>query len=438
MIVCKKCGNQNPDGETFCTSCRAFLEWSGEKITEAPPPAPPPPPAPVAQPDLIDRVKQAVGLDQPKEQVVQAPQAMAGPPPPAAAVSAGPPPPPAPIVEIPRPEPTAVAAPTPPPPPPIPVALPMPPPYQPAMPQAPVAPMAPAAGAVPVAGVVPRPADIPAARLPQAVAPAPERPRQAPKTDVTTGQRYKPGDLICGNCGAGNSPERHFCQRCGSNLTAAVVVKTPWYRKLLPARRLPAAGTRPSSAPTERAWGSALVRVIALGVVVAVVLAYAAVPPLRARVNNSVASIYASAHRHFQPTVDPVRPLDATASSALATHPARLTIDEVKESYWAANTASDKQPWLRLTFSGPVDIDKMLITSGAANDFATLARPKAVHIVFSDKTTADLTLKDDPTPQSYDLTARQVTSLEIHIVSVYPSAQSPDVALNEVELFNVK
>lgn len=428
MIVCKKCGNQNPDGETFCTSCRAYLEWSGEKIVEAPPPAPPPPPAPVAQPDLFDRVKQAVGLDKPSDQVVPPPQAMAGPPPPAAVVSAGPPPPPAPpIADTPHPEPIPVAAPT-------------PPPYQPAMPAAPVTPVpvAPAAGAVPVAGVAPRAPDIPAARLPQAVAPAPELPRQAPKTDVTTGQRYKPGDLICGNCGAGNSPERHFCQRCGANLSAAVVVKMPWYRKLLPARKPVAAGTRPSSAPTERAWGSAFVRVIALGVVVVVVLGYAVVPPVRTGVNNSIGSIYAAAHRHFQPVIYPQHPLSASASSAIATHPAGLTIDGIKDSYWAANTTTDKQPWLKLTFSGPTDIDTILITSGAAASFTTLARPKAVHIVFSDKTTADLTLKDDPNPQSYDLTARQVTSMEIHITSTYPSAQSPDVAINEVELFNIK
>lgn len=432
MIVCKKCGNQNPDGETFCTSCRAFLEWSGEKIVEAPPP--PPPPAPVAQPDLIDRVKQAVGLDKPSEPAVQPPQAIAGPPPappapPApAAVYGAPPPPPAPVIEAPRPEPT-------------PVAPPMPPPYQPAIPAAPpapVAPIAPAAGPVAAAGVVPRPADVPAARLPQAVAPAPELPRQAPKTDVTTGQRYKPGDLICGNCGAGNSPERHFCQRCGANLSAAVVVKAPWYRKILPARKPVVAGTRPSSAPTERAWGTALFRVIALGVVAVVVLAYVVVPPLRTGVNNSVGSIYAAAHRHFQPTVYPQHPLSASASSAIATHPAGLTIDGIKDSYWAANTTTDKQPALKLTFSGPTDIDTILITSGAAASFTTLARPKTVHIVFSDKTTADLTLKDDPNPQSYDLTARQVTFMDIHITSTYPSAQSPDVAINEVELFNIK
>ena len=31
MIVCKNCGHQNPDGLTFCESCKSFLEWTGER-----------------------------------------------------------------------------------------------------------------------------------------------------------------------------------------------------------------------------------------------------------------------------------------------------------------------------------------------------------------------------------------------------------------------
>ena len=397
MIVCKKCGNQNPDGETFCTSCHSFLEWSGEKIVEATPPAPsPPPPAPEPEPAFVDRVKQAVGLDKPKVEATPtmpvdgAPQAPPGQPSSAPATDL-----------TPRPAASATSS----------------------APPAPPAPPAP---------------QVPAAVLPQAVAPAPERPRQAPKIETAPSQRYKPGDLICGQCGAGNSPDRHFCQRCGANLSAAVVVKTPWYRKLFPARSAPAAGTRPKGAPIERAWGTALFRVIALGVIVVVVLAYVVVAPLRTKVNDTVGSVYASAHKHFAGKPAYVRPSSAKASSELSTHPARLSMDLVKETYWAANTNIDKQPWLRLTFGAPVDLDGMLLTSGAGNDFATLARPKQVQIVYSDKTTAQLTLKDDPNPVSYDLSAKAVTSVEIHILSVYPSAQSPDVAINEVEFFKIE
>lgn len=401
MIVCKKCGNQNPDDATFCASCRAFLEWAGEKVVEPAAPPPPPPPAPEPETHFVDRVKQAVGLDQPRPEPASAPVTA-----PAAAPA-------------PAPTPTAPAQS------PIPAA------------EAPAVAPAPDLRPAEVA-VAPRAPEVPVARVPQAVAPAPERARQAPKIDTATGQRYKPGDVICGQCGAGNSPERHFCQRCGATLAAAVVVKTPWYRRLFAGRAAPAAGARPKGAPAERAWGAALFRVIALGVVALLVLGYLAVPPLRDRVNSTVSSAYAAVHRHFAPTYSHVEPSGATASSQLSTHPARLSVDLIKETYWAANTATDKQPWLRLSFGGPVDFDQMLFTSGAANDYASMARPKDVQIVMSDKSSVRLTLKDSPDPQTYDLSGRQVTFVEIHILSVYPTAQSTDVAINEVEFVRIQ
>ncbi len=398
MIVCKKCGNQNPDGETFCTSCHSFLEWAGEKVVEAPPPPPPPAPAPEPKPAFVERVKQAVGIDDAK---VEAP---ASPPSDGAAAT---------VPAQSNPEPAAGAVPSP-------VTSSM-------------------SGTASAAAAATPAAHVPAAVLPQAVAPAPERVRQAPKTDTVTGQRYKPGDLICGQCGAGNSSDRHFCQKCGANLSAAVVVTTPWYRNLFRARSAPAAGTRPRSAPVERAYGAALFRVIAAGIVVAVVLAYVAVPPLRAKVNGTVGSVYAAAHRHFAGHGVPVRASSANASSELSTHPTRLSIDLVKDTYWAANTSTDKQPWIRLSFGGTVDLDGILLTSGAGKDFATLARPKDVQIVFSDKSSTRLTLKDDPNPTQYDFSSHVVSSFaEIHILSVYPSAQSPDVAIAEVEFFKIE
>ena len=396
MIVCKKCGNQNPDGETFCLSCHSFLEWSGEKIVEAPPPPPPPPPpAPEPEPAFVERVKQAVGLDKPKVETAPSSPRVDGPPP----------------ASIPPPtsEPSTYAS----------------------------GAQAPPTGAPPAPPPQP-PAQVPAAVLPQAVAPGPERPRQAPRNEVATTPRYRPGDLICGRCGAGNSPERHFCQRCGANLAAAVVVKQPWWRRFFPARTAPAAGTRPREAPTERAWGSALFKVIALGLIVLVVLAYVVISPLRTRVNSTVGSAYADIHRHFFGQPAYVRAASATASSEVATHPARLSLDLIKETYWAANTSTDKQPWLRLTFGGPVDLDGILLTTGAGNDYATFARPKDVQIIFSDKTSTRLTLKDDPNPIRYDVSARGITSVEIHILSIYPSVQSPDVAINEVEFFKIE
>lgn len=403
MIVCRVCGNQNANTDEFCTSCNRYLKYYGDVVPDPAPPSPPPvavpPSTPELEPDFVDRMKHAVGLDRPKSE---------GAPP-----AGGVPTPPAPISSG-----TGAAA----------IDAPG---------YAPAAKMA--DPAIPAA-VVPRAPETPIARVPESVEPGPEIPRPGPKTGRAIAPQVQPGDVICARCGAGNSPDRHFCQRCGANLkaTPALVVKTPWWQRLFPARSAPAAGTRPATGPVERAWGTALFRVIAAGVIAVIVLVYLVVPPVHTRVNNTVASLYATAHRHFAPNTFPVRPSDAKASSELPTHPARLSIDLVTETYWAANTATDKQPWLRLSFGGPVDFDAALITSGAANDYATLARPKEVQIVFSDKTSVHLTLKDDPKPTSYDASAHHVTYAEIHILSVYPSAQSPDVAINEVEFFKTQ
>lgn len=380
MIVCRVCGNQNANTDEFCTSCNRYLKYYGDPVPDPAPPSPPPvapPPTSEPEPDFVDRMKHAVGLDRPKT------EGMLNPP--------------EDTIPARSPDPTIPA-------------------------------------------VVPRAPETPIARVPEPVAPGPEIARPVPKTSYAMPQQVQPGDVICARCGAANSQDRHFCQRCGANLKAApvVAVKTGWWRKLFPARGAPAAGTRPTVGPVERAWGTALFRVIAAGVIAAVVLAYLVVPPIRTRVNHTVGSVYATAHRHFAPNTSAVRPSDAKASSELPTHAARLSIDLVTETYWAANTASDKQPWLRLSFGGQVDFDAILITSGAANDYATLARPKEVQIVLSDKSNTRLILKDDPKPTSYDLTGRQVSYAEIHILSVYPSAQSPNVAINEVEFFRIE
>ncbi|WP_371618709.1 hypothetical protein [Streptomyces sp. NBC_00454] len=64
----------------------------------------------------------------------------------------------------------------------------------------------------------------------------------------------RPGELICGQCRAGNLPVRRYCRRCGAALAdAPVAVRPPWWRRLLArrVRRPHAAGERP---PRRRRW----------------------------------------------------------------------------------------------------------------------------------------------------------------------------------------
>ena len=80
----------------------------------------------------------------------------------------------------------------------------------------------------------------------------------------------------------------------------------------------------------------------------------------------------------------------------------------------------------------------LVLTSGAANDFARLARPKTVQLVYSDGTSEELTLKDDRNAVTYPIHARQVTSVAVKVLSVYPVGGSSAVAMTEIEVFRLK
>lgn len=82
----------------------------------------------------------------------------------------------------------------------------------------------------------------PAPVLPGAPAPKPRR-----HTPTPDRERINPGDLVCGECGAGNKPTRKFCRRCGHDLTDAPVARVSWWRRLVhrSPRPGPVAGTRP-------------------------------------------------------------------------------------------------------------------------------------------------------------------------------------------------
>jgi hypothetical protein len=425
MIVCKKCGTQNADKDSFCVSCGTYLEWSGERVVEQPePPAAPPPPPP--PPSFVDRVKQAVGMEEAETATAPPP-----PPPPPSAPGQGAWIPPANVSSPPPPPSQAPPAASPP------VA---PPPaargtYETPETQAPLLPTPgqPPAAPAPVLPQQPPP------RQPQAVAPGPERPRPAPRIEAPATPRLVPGDLICGQCGTGNNPSRHFCQRCGASLAQAVTVKTPWWRRLFPAREAPTAGTRHrvESQSTGAGVGSAFrTGALALvGLVVAgAVLGYAAVPSLRSTVNTRVSSAVHDFERPFcVGSFVPERPADVTTSAALPGHPAANLVDLINSDYWAAPAIP--QPVITIKFAQATDVDFVLVTTGAASDYANLARPKDIRIIYGSGAQEEMQLKDDPKATCYGLHGRHEKSAAIRVLSIYPSPQSSAVAIAELEFF---
>ncbi|HEY1915164.1 MAG TPA: zinc ribbon domain-containing protein [Streptosporangiaceae bacterium] len=314
MIVCKACGNANPDGSEFCGDCGRFLEWAGEKIVvpetitiieETPPEEAEPRPKgwwgrllkwvrnrfpsyTVKSPehytikprDTVAAEMVPAAATVPVGVAASTPPPLATPPPPPApgppaAAAAPPPPPPA---AAPPPPPGSAAPPPPPraaaPPPPPRAAAPPPPPAAP--PPAALRPRDPAPAAAdgqsdedaareaatraelaaalvnPVEGTAVMP-DYDTPELP----PQPVLKKVRPIVKTKPTRRLEPGDLVCAACGEGNAPTRKFCSRCGESLAEAGVVTAVWWRRFfrwvaakLRGPPLPA-GTRPGQKGTR-------------------------------------------------------------------------------------------------------------------------------------------------------------------------------------------
>src|SRR6266849_6483640 len=412
VIVCKQCGHHNEDNDTFCGSCGKFLEWTGERVAVA---EPVPEPAHVG---LFDRVKHAVGIEESTPQPVTptpaAPAPVIAPAP--AATSAAPAETAAPAPQVVWTVPVSSAAPTAPARPAQPIAAPAAPAAAPVF----TGVAAPAASAAPPAVSVVQ-SDEPMSRRPTSIAPTVARPRPTARTMEAPTRRH-PGDLICGQCGEGNDPTRHFCRRCGSSLDEAIAVRLPWYRRFfnrLFGVRSREAGWRPHRVGPPNVMGMVwrIVRLAIVALIVVGLLAFLLVPSFHNVVVDRVTSGVTTARKAIFPHYDAAFPTGASASSSIAGHLPNLAIDKFTNTYWAAR-AGDPSPFLKVTFPEPVDLAQIGFDSGAAgttpaDDFLVQPRPHIVHLVFSNGTAKDLTLKDeDPkvtkNAQFYAVDAKQV------------------------------
>ena len=480
MIVCRSCGFHNKDADSFCGSCGEFLEWTGEKITPKPPPVvepEPEEPAP-AKRGLLERIQSLVYMDVGERDALPVqsgpgfgrppgPPGVGGPPrppgppgPPAGTLGppapVGPPGPPAGTLGLPAPVgppapawPPAGAA-TPPGPPVGAIATPPGPPGLGApagsdpslqLPTPVVKPPVEAALVVPLGESTATPPK------PDLLSVLPEREQKRPTAVVKKPptRRLRPGDLICGDCGEGNADTRKFCSRCGATLLTAEVVKTPWWRKILPKRRTKvrkalertARDRRAKSTAASTAFRAVFKTLRALIAVVLVVggIAYGSLPAVRTWVNNQVASWQQDAQSALELTYEPVHPTKVTATAEEPTHPADLVADSVSNTFWAAPT-NKGEATLVFTFDRPVNIDKAIIQNGDNDKFDQTFRAERLHLVYSTGKTEDLTLKDQPDPQELTVqNGHNVTSLEIHVTATFQSLHGTDLAISEIELF---
>ena len=279
---------------------------------------------------------------------------------------------------------------------------------------------------------------------------APQRRRTATEAPKAPSRVAEPGDLICGQCGEVNGSDRRFCRRCGASLVEAVVVKTPWWRKLRRRKRVLKAGDRPRKlhrSPGRRVGG--LLKKVVVGVVVAT-LGLAAVPrigPVKNPVNTWAVKQKRSLQRLLKPKIVIVRPTAATASSEDPAHPAGLAIDGKRNTFWAAAAGTPNQgvgQFVVTTFDKPVLLSHIGFTIGPLGkpeDFLTQPRPAKVHVVLSNAAgasvgTKDVTLSDKAEFQRFVVVANNVSRVQIQVNEVNLSPQGgQQVSIAELEFF---
>ncbi|MEV7095331.1 zinc ribbon domain-containing protein [Amycolatopsis sp. NPDC051045] len=279
----------------------------------------------------------------------------------------------------------------------------------------------------------------------QVVQPAePLAPVRQPVQQTVEEQVLNPGDLICGRCGKGNASTRNFCSRCGASLAESEVVKTSWWRRLLGRKpKEHKAGARPGQDGVRRRTGRAgaarrtagkmIRRVIAVALVLSA-LVYALYQPFRGAINTAATGLWSQVTGIFEAKLNPVHPVEVTATAQTTGHAAPLVTDNAKNTFWAAPT--DAEPALVFTFDHPADLRKAIVHSGDAANFQAEHRPQKLHLVFSTGKTYDVVLADTPDAQEVPIeNSAGATSVELHVVGLHRSLNGTDLAISEIELF---
>lgn len=183
--------------------------------------------------------------------------------------------------------------------------------------------------------------------------------------------------------------------------------------------------------------GAAFWRVLAL-IILAAVAATLAIPWLRTRASKEGADAFASVRRSVSPRLEELRPSGAMATSSGPGHDPAQAWDLDRSTYWSEGAEGDGiGQAIAFLFDAPVELDAIVVVPGAPGGveaFTSQPRPRELHIAFDDGTGIDVTLRDDPRPQTISLErTKRVGRVEVTISSVYKSATGSDTSITEVE-----
>jgi len=357
MIVCRECGHENGNNDTFCQNpdCHAFLEWVGEstptgldrKVLPADDPG-----GAVADGDDSTPFYASAEEHKGDQAVAKSDDAQSERP-------------------VARPEQhQPVAAPT------RPAAR---PPVAPRTPAPPAGqPPAPPAGQPPAPPAGQPPAQEPAGPQRQAAAEPQRQAAAGPQRQVAAGQArpsgpvFKPGNL------------------------AAI------------------------SRPPDQGERGRTLRRLAVVLVVFVVLAAGMIAGARLlrpdRGGGTAATTTGSGRAK---TFAEVRGVEVKASSESGSRKAALLVDGKPGTYWS-RLPTDQFATLSFSFAEPVRLGRIAIAAGASGgEFKLRHRPKTVELAFSDGTTLTKTLADQPEFQNIDFPPRPVERVTIKITEVF-------------------
>jgi hypothetical protein len=293
---------------------------------------------------------------------------------------------------------------------------------------------------------------------PQELKPQVAKKRPPPVHKTKPSKKLRAGDLVCGECGEGNSPTRKFCSRCGANLETAVAVKTPWWRKIIPRRKPKTmeAGARPGQKGVKSGKKFSLMPLIAkLRPILAIVFLICGIlyginahlpgmqqgQGFRDVVNSKWTSIKNKfnkvTHEEFvHVTVVGVKATSETPPD----NGAQQAVDTFTNTAWYT-PPQDAAPTITITFDHAADLKKLRVNNGDSQKFSEFFRPKTLHLVYSTGESQDITLVDSSTKQDFTLhKSNHVTSVEVHVTAMYPTAdnQPHPMALTELEFFQPK
>jgi ribosomal protein L40E len=258
------------------------------------------------------------------------------------------------------------------------------------------------------------------------------RPRPAPLPPDE--RKVEPGELICGQCGAGNVPTRRFCRRCGSDLVdAQVQPEPPWWRRLLRAGRgrQRRAGERPRRV-VRRSYRGKVVFLLVLSLLVTALWTQRA--PLT-RLSASVVDRVSDKRR--------VEPAELTASSSVRGHGYKLLRDGKTYTFWAPGGRNDGSgQYVDVRFATPIRLVAVVVFNGASRElpeFLAQSRPQTLRFTFSHpaapRTERDVVLKDEPRQQDVFLGVDEVSRLRITVVDVKVARPGALVALAELQFY---